>query len=140
MFGDTNPPINWELSVAKSSAKNGDVAASKWLESKNSKSGSSSGAPNISESKMNGELAEYTGSAVFCMALSRCAESVAQWIPPVLKRKQYLSSSQSSQCTKSLCAKSKSLLFRVFNRSNHPEQGEGLKWFDQDPEVASSPS
>jgi hypothetical protein len=60
-----------ELSVVKSSAKKkpGLFAASTGkLESKNSKSGSESNRPDISESRMNGgELAEYTASAEVCM-------------------------------------------------------------------------
>jgi len=70
-----------ELSVVKSSAKKkpGLFAASTGkLESKNSKSGSESNRPDISESRMNGgELAEYTAPAEVCMTLLNVHRRVA---------------------------------------------------------------
>ena len=68
-----------ELSVAKSSAKKspGLFAASKLVESKNSKSGSESSRPDMSESRMKGgELAEYTASAEVCMTLQNVQYTV----------------------------------------------------------------
>ena len=75
--GAGDPKLRYcDVSVAKSSARNmpGLLAASK-LESKNSKSGSKSKLPDISESIINGgELAEYTVSAEVCMTLYEYAE------------------------------------------------------------------
>ncbi len=81
-LGDPKLVRYCEPSVAKSSAKKklGLFAAStgKLVESKNSKSGSESRRPNISESRMNGgELAEYTASAEVCMTFLNVHRRVA---------------------------------------------------------------
>lgn len=69
-IGDPKAPRNWGPSIAKSSVKKtpGLLADSSWLQSRNSRSGSGSSRPNMSESKTNGgELAEHIGSALLCM-------------------------------------------------------------------------
>jgi hypothetical protein len=60
-LGEPHAPRNWEASTADSSVRKtpGLAAESSWLESKNSKSGSASRGPNMSEPKIyGGDVAE----------------------------------------------------------------------------------